>query len=326
MTQALKRALFGYEASAVRQILADRETMFERAVEDARNAESRLEAMTAELGAAREDARSIRSDLDEHKRQLENAVKRAADLDAEREDAVRRAASLDVEVERLRGNEREHGERVRLADTEIQGLRNELDALRRVVGERGAVIDKRDATIADLQEQVERLRSDVHASVAATDATTPASTPADLDRMLAQTGETITRMVEDARRTAERQLAETERRRDEVRAEIDRLETWRDRLVPLAHDVAALLSETETRTAEIDERLRSAVEPMTRAVASLRGRLADLIDQAAEVDTDGGAGSPGEEADDMEPAETGGDDAQVVHLSGDRPIHRWTGS
>jgi chromosome segregation ATPase len=131
---------------------------------------------------------------------------------------------------------------------------------------------------------IERLEAE-RAPEAGSDSATPQITNSgDLDRVLQETESTINRIVGEARRGAERELAEIEGRRDEVRAEVEALIAQRDRLAPLAENVRELLGEAQARTQDADTRIRTVLEPLAATVGALRGRLAELMDEAERED------------------------------------------
>ncbi len=258
MSESLKRGLFGFRGSGVREALAERERAIRRLTEDAQTAQTRASDLEAVLEATREELATARADIEE--------------LDRGAKAADERAGALEAELESAKAEALEHGGRARRAELEVTGLQMEIAAVRGDLLDRETRIRELEAAGASEPQGV----------------TVVAETPsaAELNRILGETQEAITRLLGDARSASERELAEAERRREELRAEIERLVAWRDEMAPLANEVRSLIGEAQARTGELDDRLRSVLEPMTTTIGSLHGRLAELLERTVEGPTD----------------------------------------
>jgi chromosome segregation ATPase len=340
MTQPLKRGLLGYRVASVRQVLADREQMFERAVQETRAAQVRADEVDAELETTRNELENTRKELRSTREARDTAVKERDGLQVElvkgrtEHDAARadlaehrrqleqaraEARALETDLERVRAEVREGGERIRRANVDAAAARNEVVAVRGQLAARDKEIRELTATVERLEAALEDRQADA-ASVPAASApygegeATPTTTPRELSRILSETEGTIHRMVADARRVAEHDVSQLERRRDAIRAQIERLIEWRARMASLAEDVRGLLGEAEARTAEVDDGLRTLLDPMTTTIGSLRTRLGELV-QAAEEE---------EPATDLPEGETvsSQERSPVIHLDADQPAVR----
>jgi chromosome segregation ATPase len=267
MAQTLKRGLFGYRASNVKQVLADREQMFERVCEDVRQAQARIEELGPELA-------TVRTELETSRTELETSRAEAETLRTEFE-ATR--AETEAALTELDGSQ-----------AELRVVRNERDATRTELAERERALEVATARVTSLQGEleatIERLEQSRDAELQTEPHAPAVAGSGELDQVLRRTETTIHRIVQEARRGAEQELAQIERRRDAVRAEVEALLARRDRLAPLARNVRELLGEAQSRAEEADTRLRSALEPLTRTVDVLRGRLSELIDEAGRED------------------------------------------
>jgi hypothetical protein len=126
----LGRSLLGYRPASVRQILADRETMFHLAHERAELAEARLQALRVELGSARAEltAQTEAADAMLTQAKAELGVAREALDERSRLLAVLDARVIESQAEHAtarRGIDDRAGSRSEFAEQEI-----ELQAIR----------------------------------------------------------------------------------------------------------------------------------------------------------------------------------------------------
>jgi chromosome segregation ATPase len=248
----LRRTLFGYRRQDVESILETRERMFEQATEEADRQRSEaerlgmeLEKARAEIAAAREETRIARDETR-----------------IEREELSAQSAELRRELETARGElARVHDQR-REAEMRAGGLQTEIGEARREV-----------AALTNRLRAAEATETDLRARLAQPPA---APDTRDLDSVLEAAQEAIERIMTGARRTAEEDLARVQRTRDEIQAEIDRVRAWRERIDPIAREMAGEIAFTQTQMSQTAERVGAALQPMSDALTALSNRLEEL--------------------------------------------------
>jgi chromosome segregation ATPase len=293
----LKRGLFGYTPESVRLLLADRDTMFLRASENARAAEALVLELRAEI-------ESLKTDLAERSEKLRAAEAEAADLRTDRDatsEELERSASevrrLTGDVETLRQQVSDAEELVRVADAQIARhtgdlalMRQELGTARReflVQNQRARSAENRieelQAELASTRDELEfelrRVGGELEAAKeeAASAQAEPAAAE-ELSGIVAAAEEALARVLDSARARAAAELRATELARRAIRDEVERLSEWRERLAPLVAAVRASIDETRLRASRIGDGLREAVEPVTDAIEVLGDRLAVLAE------------------------------------------------
>ncbi len=242
----LRRSLFGYSKQDVESILQTRERMFEQATEEAteRRSEaerlrSELESLRAETAAARDETQSLRNGLSGQ----------SAELRRELETARGERARLDEQ-------RREAEARAARLDIEVARGRSEISALT-------TRLRSAEATEAELRGRLTQ---------------SPAAGPdtRELDAVLGAAQEAIERIMTGARKTAEQDLARVQRTRDEIQAEIDRVRSWRERLDPVAREIAGEIAVAQKHMSEAADRVGAALQPMSEALMGLSHRLDEL--------------------------------------------------
>jgi chromosome segregation ATPase len=250
MTQGLQRGLFGYRREDVERMLADRRSMFDRAVAQAREAEERAEALEAQL-------EELRTKVD---------VTREGEGTAS---SPSQTARLEEEIAEERSESRRLAEVLATRDADASRLEEEVRA--------------RETRIRELEAEVGRLNA-ADASRPEGDASAEDSPTPELDRALGEVERQIAGIVDHARRSAHDEIVEVERRREMVRTEVDELVAYRDRLSPAAADVRRMLDEATQRARETEAALRTLLEPVATSVTAIQVRLADLAGDAWPVE------------------------------------------
>ena len=271
----LKRSLIGYRAASVRQILADRETMFRLVHERAEQAEARVQALRVELDSARAeltaqaetaDARLTRANaelgvarvaLDEHTRQLAVLDARVRESQAElalarqaieeQADPKRELAEKQVELQATRTRLRELTEEAGSAEVRTADLQSQLDA---ALAELAEIRGSRGASIPEAEE---------------------------LSLILDATERGVGHIVERARHTYEDQLAQADRMREMAESEIERFEDLQRHLEPLVRSVQRSIKTAGERIDRVPDQIRESVGSMTEALASVSDSLDQLI-------------------------------------------------
>jgi chromosome segregation ATPase len=162
-------------------------------------------------------------------------------LSREARDADARMAELAAELERTRHEISAQAE-----------LAAELERTRRDISDKVEQIEAAEQTTDELRRELEAIRAarDEQTAIAGSP-----STAEEITEILDATDRALSRLVDGARRSAERELRETERARDELREEIDRLSEWRDRLIPLTEEVRRSLDDAQAQTSALAARL-----------------------------------------------------------------------
>ena len=251
MTQGLQRGLFGYRRESVEKMLADRRSMFDRAVAQAREADERTQALETQL-------EELRAKLDEP-----GEVQGTAS-------STSQAARLEEEIAEERSESRRLAELLATRETETGRLEEEVRS--------------RETRIRELEAEVARWNTGgttrPEGDAVAKDSPTP-----ELDRALGEVERQIAGIVDHARKNAHDEIVEVERHRETVRTEVDELVAYRDRLSPAAADVRRMLDEATQRARETEAALRTLLEPVATSVTAIQVRLADLAGDAWPVET-----------------------------------------
>ena len=98
----------------------------------------------------------------------------------------------------------------------------------------------------------------------------------ELAGILAAAEESAAGIVERARITTERQIAESTRLWREVEAEVTRFSSWRDEVEPVIRRIAGQVDDIRARIEQVPERIREALAPMADAISSLDSDMAEL--------------------------------------------------
>jgi chromosome segregation ATPase len=253
----LKRSLFGYRTKDVESILEQRELMFERLTDESDKRKQETDRVRADLGKVREEARKAHDETDAVRTELTTQLD---DLRGELE-------SLRADVTRLEDQRRD-------AETRATGLEAELRDARREVSGLSERLRVADATEEDLRTRLDE----------AATATGSAPQAQELGAVLEATQEAIGRIMADARRNAEEDLARVQRTRDELQADVDRVRTWRDRLEPVTRDIAGEIAMAQAQMSQTAERVGEALRPMSDALTALSNGLGVLA-SVADPDT-----------------------------------------
>jgi chromosome segregation ATPase len=271
----LGRSLLGYRPASVRQILADRETMFRLAHERAELAEARVQALGVELGSARAEATAqaeaadamltqaktelggAREALDERSRQL--AVLDARIIESQIELAMARQA-----IEDQAGSRRE------LAEKQI-----ELEATRTRLMEHTEEAGPAEVRAADLRSQLDAARAELPEIRGSQGAWIPEAEELSLILDAAERG--VGHIVERARHTYEDQVAQAERMREATEAEVERFADLQRHLEPLVRSVQRSIKTAGERIDRVPDQIRESLGPLTEAIASVSVALDQLI-------------------------------------------------
>jgi DNA repair exonuclease SbcCD ATPase subunit len=248
----LTRTLFGYSRDKVRSLLADREAMFARVMQDAREAAEKTRAAEEQAEAAEERAQAA----EESARAAADKIRAAEEKARVAEDKVR-AGDEKVRVAQ---------EKTRVAEERLLELDAELARVRRELEERAeAPVQASDGEPA--------VRSLVGAG--------PSVPGTGLTAVLEATEKAVTQFIEEARHSGEEQLRDAQRKQLELETKIAQLSEWWNRVEPFVADVQGSIDEAKNQANSVPGRIGSVLEPVTQAFGSLGNRLATLAQMAA---------------------------------------------
>ncbi|MFB3738468.1 MAG: hypothetical protein ACE14W_05840 [Candidatus Velamenicoccus archaeovorus] len=266
----LKRGLFGYSRNSVMALIGDRDTMFVKASDQARQAEARA----AEL---ERDLKQTLGRLNDLSAQLEEAATEARRLRAERDELAQRA-------------ERSGDEAAKISRLELdaRSARAEAADLAARLRESESRVDHLEAEVEALDRELKQTRELADASIVVSVSDAP-STAEELSGALEAAEHAVSRIVEAARERGREELKELEQARGQIHQEMDRLAEWRRAFVPAVQDLKGWIEDTRQQTIELSERLRDAMGPASSVLQGLTERLTRLselpeISPATELD------------------------------------------
>jgi uncharacterized protein YoxC len=88
--------------------------------------------------------------------------------------------------------------------------------------------------------------------------------------------ETAARIIERAKNTTERQIAQSNKLWEDVQTEVARLASWRADVEPVIRTVQSKVESVRDLIDEVPERIRSALAPMAESISSIDSDLAEL--------------------------------------------------
>jgi DNA repair exonuclease SbcCD ATPase subunit len=327
----LRRGPFGYTSGSVDLVLADRDGLLAEASERAEAAETQVldlrsaaETMKTQLAEQAEQLRVLaaeaaeaRTDRDDVRRDLEDAVADAARLQLELTAARRRFESAQQDQEAIQlGSEAAGGgpdpqdEPLGAAEErsgEIGFIRDELSSARRHFQIQSQQIRSAEARIDILETEVRSLRPELEAGLGAAVADLEAARAA-IDEAAARPAPDPSVAAEGTSAVAEaagwapmqmngaemngaevngavthaaEELREAERARRQTLAEIERLAALRDHLAALVGGVRSTIDDAGQRAAGIGDRVDEAIAPLSDAIEELSVRLAAFAELAA---------------------------------------------
>ncbi|HEX9124707.1 MAG TPA: hypothetical protein VF984_15330 [Actinomycetota bacterium] len=245
----LKRGLLGYQAKSVRDLLADRERMFDHVSVQAKREEGRAKE-------AEEQVVHLQTELQVLQDQATEQAERLGAAETE-------TTELRADLERALATE----DRSAKLEKELDELRQELFAARQALVSEGERMREAEDRIAELES----------APSAGGQPGSP-STAKEVSDVLHAAEEAMSRIVEAASRQAEEQLRQTEIVHQRIREEVDRLKGWRDHVAPLVDSVRVSIEEARLRAARIGQRIQEAVDPMSEAIGDLDEQLAAIAE------------------------------------------------
>jgi chromosome segregation ATPase len=254
---------FGFTRASVRSLLSDRDRMFLRVADQARDAE----AAAAELERQLKD---LMAQVDELTRRAEVAESEVGRLGAEH-----RTMS---ELAERAGLADDHAARASRLELELRTAREELDQTARRFHDSQARVSELDADLASARQEIVELRQVGRADPVVVSVAESPTTAAELSGALEAAEQAVSRIVEAARARGDEELRRLEAARGEVKVEMDRLTTWRDTVEPAVADLKKWIDETRSRTSELTDRLREAMEPAAHALDEVVDRLAALTE------------------------------------------------
>jgi outer membrane biosynthesis protein TonB/uncharacterized coiled-coil protein SlyX len=138
----------------------------------------------------------------------------------------------------------------------------------------------------------------------------------ELTAILAAAEESAARIIDRARTTSQRQIAQSNRLWREVQSEIARFASWREEVEPVIHTVQGKVEQIRVMIEEVPERIREALAPMAESISSIDADLAELATASTPplLLTPGGVG---EEASSLDLGDWGDDADAGTSADGD---------
>lgn len=253
----LGRSLLGYRRTAVRQILADRETMFLVAKGRAERAEDRVEELQAELETVR------------------------GELGAQEESTDAMLAEAHAGLESANAALKTRGEQVDAAQAQVARLGDELEAARAEVEDARAEVEARteeietaEARTTELQAQLEAAREELVQREQ--QSPSPVLATEELSSILETAERGVTGIMERTRRAYEEQLAQTQEARRAIQSEIDHFGDWRAHVEPRIRSVQQGIDAARERIARVPDQIQEAVGSMAEAIDTVNDSLEHL--------------------------------------------------
>ncbi len=135
------------------------------------------------------------------------------------------------------------------------------------VQEAPALEPSNDATAAESRGAVTHAEASDAASRIVTD---------EVGEILTVAHESAARIIERAKTTTERQIAQSNKLWEEVQTEVARLASWREDVEPVIRIVQSKVESVRDLIDEVPERIRNALAPMAESISSIDSDLADL--------------------------------------------------
>jgi chromosome segregation ATPase len=267
----LKRGILGFSASSVRQILADRERMFIRVSDEAKEARASLTKLDLELAEVRREKESLAADLELVTADADRARATLADRDAEIVAQRQAVTELTSQMSAARAEVGASEERRRSLEITLTGLREQLDATNHRVSELEGELD---AARVELDQAHRELAEVSPAPIAAAAPPPAAIVPAtSLFDALSSAEDAMSSMVADAKRRGRAELERVRAERDRIEVEIHGMETWRARIAPVAGELPLAVSAMRERLAELSLRIANVLAPTEDAISELQDKL-----------------------------------------------------
>jgi len=267
----LGRSLLGYRRAAVRQVLADRETMFRLVKDQAQRAEERVEEIREELETARAELRA----------QSETTDAMLAEAHAGLESANAALKSRGEHVELAEADLARSRKELETARKELETARKELDTARVEVADARAAVKsqtQRAETAAARTTRLETQLLEARQELALRSEPSPSKVLAtdELSAILETAERGVTGILERTRRAYEDQFAEVQAERRTIQSEIDRFSEWRVQVEPRVHAIQQSIQTAGERIARVPGQIQSAVDTMAQAVAEVNASLKRL--------------------------------------------------
>jgi chromosome segregation ATPase len=267
----LKRGIFGFSASSVRQILADRERMFIRVSDEAKEARASLTKLDLELAEIRREKERLAADLELVTADADRAHTTLAERDAEIVAQRQAVTELTSQMSAARAEVGASEEKRRSLEITLTGLREQLDATNHRVSELEGELD---AARVELDRAHRDLAEVPPAPIAAAAPPPAAIVPAtSLFDALSSAEDAMSSMVADAKRRGRAELERVRSERDRIEVEIHAMETWRARIAPVAGELPLAVSAMRERLAELSLRIANVLSPTEDAISELQDKL-----------------------------------------------------
>lgn len=157
----------------------------------------------------------------------------------------------------------------------------------RIVADRDMMVRQAQADAEEARARAIRLESELERLRGVLSSQTTGESPDDprakavqelIGKVLGAAEEAAGRIVEESMTETETRLHRADELWSDVRGELERLAGWRERVDPAMREVRTHLEEVQRAVAEIPNRLRDALDPLSKAVAAADGAMAKLAE------------------------------------------------
>lgn len=171
-------------------------------------------------------------------------------------------------------------ERIKVTEAEMERVKVELGTARVGLASKDRQITALGTEIGELRLQLAQLSRDVEETRSRT--AHPSSLmshiiQAEIGPLIAAAQDAAQRIVQDAQATMDERLALADTARSDLRAQIQDITAWHQRVDPLIASVRARMAETRSRIDEIPDRLSQALAPLAELVGSMGDQLETLM-------------------------------------------------
>ncbi len=171
-------------------------------------------------------------------------------------------------------------ERIKVTEAEMERVKVELGTARVGLASKDRQITALGTEIGELRLQLAHLSREIEE--AKSRAEHPSSLmsriiQAEIGPLIAAAQEAAQRIVNDAHASMNEQLARADSARTDLRAQVQDIAVWHQRVDPLIASIRARMAETRSRIDEVPDRLSQALAPLAELVGSMGDQLETLM-------------------------------------------------
>jgi len=273
----LKRGIWGYRGSSVRQVLADRDRNIVRVSDEAKEARASLAKLDLELADIRRQKERVATDLElalaEAERSKGALEERQAEILTQRQAVTELTEQISVARAEATASEERRGS----LEITLTGLREQLDATNHRVAELEGELDATRVELDDARRSLAEVPAAPPPSAVVSVPPSPTVPPStSLFEALSTAEDAMASMIAEARQRGRADLERSRAERDRLEVEIAGMESWRDRIAPVAGELPVAVSAMRERLADLSLRIANILAPTEDAIAQLQGTLSRI--------------------------------------------------